>query len=303
MVCGPVVLSGASGMLGSAVRKSLAEAKTPTLQLVRRVPTAAGQLHWDPTSSQPIESQAAMEGAEAAIHLSGASVAGHRWTAAYRRELTASRVDTTRHLALALASLGRPPRSLLIASAIGLYGNRGDEILNESSTPGSGFLADLCRRWEGAAEPAVQVGIRVVHLRFGVVLGSGQGALRQMLPPFRIGLGARLGNGRQWMSWIGLADAVAAVLFALKRTELAGPVNVTAPNPVTNAEFTRALGRQVGKPAFLAIPGFALRLMFGQMAEEALLASARVQPAKLQSAGFQFSTPQIDQALAEALRD
>ncbi len=242
-----------------------------------------------------------MEGASAAIHLSGASVAGHRWTEAYRRELTASRVDSTRHLATALAQLQRPPRSLLAASAIGIYGNRGDEILDESSPPGSGFLADLCRQWEAATEPAVQAGIRVVHLRFGVVLGPGRGALQQMLPPFRAGLGARLGNGRQWMSWISLEDAVAAVLFALERTELSGPVNVTAPNPVTNAEFTRALGKQLGKPAFLSVPAFALRLMVGQMADEALLAGARVQPSKLLSAGFQFSAAEVEQCLMNLL--
>ncbi len=165
----------------------------------------------------------------------------------------------------------------------------------------AGFLADLCRQWEAAAAPATQAGIRVVHLRFGVVLASGQGALKQMLPPFRMGLGARLGNGRQWMSWISLKDAVAAVLFALGQTELTGPVNVTAPNPVTNAQFTRALGKQIGKPAFLAVPAFALRLMLGKMADEALLASTRVVPAKLNAAGFQFSAPEIDLALWSAL--
>ncbi len=288
-------------MLGTALRQALAARKTPTLQLVRWAPTSEGQLQWKPGESRAIESPAPMEGASAAIHLSGASVAGHRWTEAYRRELTASRINSTRHLATALAQLQRPPRTFLAASAVGIYGNRGDEILDESSAPGSGFLADLCRQWEAATEPAVQAGIRVVHLRFGVVLGPGRGALQQMLPPFRAGLGARLGNGRQWMSWISLEDAVAAVLFALERTELSGPVNVTAPNPVTNAEFTRALGKQLGKPAFLSVPAFALRLMVGQMADEALLAGARVQPSRLLSAGFQFSAAEVEQCLMNLL--
>lgn len=303
MVCGPVLLSGASGMLGTAIRVSLAAASIPTLQLVRRAPTEEGQLRWDPGSDQPVESTAPMEGSMAAIHLSGASVASHRWTESYKRELTASRVDSTRRLAQALSRLNRPPRSLLVASAIGIYGDRGNETLDESSALGSGFLADLCQAWEAATEPAAQAGIRVVHLRFGVVLGPGHGALQQMLPLFRIGLGARLGNGQQWMSWISLADAVAAVSFALAKTELSGPVNVTAPNPVTNAEFTRALGRQLRRPAVLAVPAFALRLMFGQMADDALLASARVKPAKLLAAGFQFTMPEIDQALFAALQN
>jgi uncharacterized protein (TIGR01777 family) len=174
-------------------------------------------------------------------------------------------------------------------------------VLNETSAAGRGFLAEVCRQWEAAAQPAVQAGIRVVHLRFGVVLGPGRGALQQMLPPFRVGLGARLGSGRQWMSWVSLDDAIAAILFALERSDLSGPVNVTAPNPVTNAEFTRALGKQLHRPAFLAVPAFAVRMMFGPMADEALLASARVQPEKLLASGFQFSLPKIGEALRAAL--
>ncbi|MGC1450587.1 MAG: TIGR01777 family oxidoreductase [Candidatus Sulfotelmatobacter sp.] len=298
---GRIILSGASGMLGSAVCRALAEKGTPTLQLLRRVPTAEGQLQWNPNEEHSIENPAPLEGAAAAIHLSGSSLAAHRWTGSYRRELATSRIDSTRRLATALANLHRPPQSLLVASAIGIYGDRGNEVLNEASAPGSGFLAEVCQGWEAAAEPAVRAGIRLVHLRFGVVLGPGQGALQQMLPPFRLGLGARLGNGRQWMSWVSLPDAVAAIQFALERADLAGVVNVTAPKPVTNAEFTRALGRELGRPAFLAVPAFALRLMLGQMADEALLASARVAPARLQAAGFQFSLPEIEGALRVAL--
>jgi len=216
--------------------------------------------------------------------------------------MTASRVESTRRLANVLAELRNPPKTLLVASAIGIYGDRRDEVLDESSEPGSGFLASLCCEWERAADPARGAGIRVVHLRLGVVLGP-EGALKQMLPPFRIGLGAQIGDGRQWMSWISVDDAVAAVLFALDRIEISGPVNVTSPNPVTNAEFTRALGRQLGRPAFLSAPAFAMKLIFGQMANEALLASIRVQPRKLLEAGFQFSHPKLDQALAAALKN
>lgn len=301
LVSGGIVLSGASGMLGTALHRALAARKIPILQLLRRVPTAEGQLQWNPSADRPIKSAAPLEGAAAAIHLSGASVATHRWTGAYRRELAASRVDSTHKLATVLAALRTPPATFVVASAIGIYGDRGDEVVTESSPPGSGFLTDLCRQWEAAAEPAIQAGIRVVHMRFGVVLGPGQGALQQMLPPFRIGLGARLGSGRQWMSWVGLADAIGAILFALERADLSGPVNVTAPNPVTNAEFTRVLGQQLHRPAFLAVPAFAVRMLFGQMADEALLASVRVQPGKLLASGFQFSSPKIEEALNAAL--
>lgn len=301
-VSGGVIVSGASGMLGGALRRALDASGIPFLQLLRQAATGERQLQWNPGADRPIENPAALEGSRAAIHLSGASVGAHRWTDAYRREMTVSRVDSTRRLATVLAGLRRPPQSLLVASAIGFYGDRGDELLDEQSAPGAGFLADVCRQWEAAAKPAVDAGIRVVHLRFGVVLGPGQGALAQMLPPFRVGLGAKLGSGRQWMSWVAQEDAVAAILFALERTELAGPVNVTSPEPVTNAEFTHALGRELRRPAFLTVPAFAVRVMFGQMADDALLASVRVQPAKLLRAKFQFALPGIDGALRTALR-
>jgi uncharacterized protein (TIGR01777 family) len=301
IVSGKIILSGASGMLGTALRRALAERKIPTLQLLRRAATAEGQLQWNPSAERPIDSPAPLEAAAAAIHLSGASVAAHRWTDAYRRELGASRVGSTYKLATLLAALHKPPKTFVVASAIGIYGNRGDEVLTESSPPGSGFLADLCRQWEAAAEPAIQAGIRVVHMRFGVVLGPGPGALQQMLPPFRVGMGARLGSGRQWMSWVGLADAIRAILFALERADLSGPLNTTAPNPVTNDIFTQALGQQLHRPAFLAVPAFAVRILFGQMADQALLASARVQPEKLLTSGFQFSQPKVEEALKAAL--
>jgi len=268
--------------------------------LVRHPATAPGEIEWNPAQTPPTVNPESLGGLSAAIHLSGANVAAHRWTRAYKREMTASRVDTTRVLAAALASLHRPPEVLLVASAVGIYGDRGDELLNENSDPGSGFLASLCEQWEAAADPARQAGIRVVHLRFGVILGRG-GALARMLPIFRLGLGGPLGSGKQWMSWISLDDAIAAILFALATPSVAGPVNLTAPNPVTNAEFTRALARQLHRPAILPAPAFALRLALGQMADEALLASARVLPAKLTAAGFEFAHPTIERALEAAL--
>jgi len=301
IVSGRIILSGASGMLGAALHRALTARGVSTLQLLRRVPTGEGQLQWNPGVDRPIENPAPLEGAAAAIHLSGASVAAHRWTESYRREMAVSRVDSTRRLAKILAELQQPPEVMMVASAIGIYGDRGDTVLDETSAPGTGFLANLCQQWEAAAAPAVEAEIRVVHLRFGVVLGPGQGALQQMLPPFRLGLGARLGSGQQWMSWVGLADVVAAIVFALDCPALSGPLNVTAPNPVTNAEFTRALGRQLHRPAFLAVPAFAVRMMFGKMADEALLASARVQPVKLQAAGFRFALPEIEVALKAGL--
>jgi len=297
----PYVLSGSSGMLGGALRRVLAERTVQVIQLVRKAPAGKAQLLWNPASIPAIDDPEALEGCGAAVHLSGASVAGQRWTAKYKREMKASRVDSTRALATLLASLRRPPRTLLVASAVGIYGDRGDELLNETSAPGSGFLADLCRQWEAAAQPAVDAGIRVVHMRLGVVLGPNGGALGQMLPLFRLGLGGRLGSGRQWMSWISLADAVAAMLFALETPELAGAVNLTAPHPVTNAEFTRALAGELQRPAFLPAPAFALRLAFGQMADETLLASERAVPEKLLAAGFRYAHPTVGEALRAAL--
>jgi hypothetical protein len=288
-------------MLGTAVRHALRGRGAGVLQLVRRDPVEAGLLKWSPGASLPVEDPELLEGLSVAIHLSGAGIAGHRWTPAWKREMWLSRVESTRALAAMLAARRQPPQTLLVASATGIYGNRGDELLDESSAPGQGFLANLCREWEAAAQPAVEAGIRVVHLRFGVVLGPGAGALAKMLPLFRLGLGGRLGSGRQWMSWISLTDVVSAILFVLDTTSLAGPVNLTASQPVTNAEFTRALGKAVHRSAVLPAPAFALRLALGAMADEALLASARVVPAKLVDAGFQFIHPTVDGALAAAL--
>jgi uncharacterized protein (TIGR01777 family) len=297
-----ILLSGASGMLGSAIRLALRQRNAALLQLVRRDPATDNQIAWDPADRPPVTNPSRLEGCDAAIHLSGASVAGRRWTPEYKAELLASRVNSTVSLSTLLAGLRYPPKTLLVASAIGFYGDRGEEMLDETSLPGVGFLPDVCQQWEAASRPAAEAGIRIVHLRFGVVLGPGKGALEQMLPLFRLGLGGKIGSGRQWMSWIGLEDAVAAVLCALDTPTITGPVNLTAPNPVNNGEFTRALAQQLKRPAIFSVPRFAIRMAFGEMAQEALLASARVFPSKLHSAGFRFTHPTIVPALAAALQ-
>ena len=288
-------------MLGRAIHSALTGGGGQVIQLVRRESSSQKELRWDIGAVPPIAQPEMLEGATAAIHLSGSSVAGRRWTPAYKQEMVDSRVNSTRALATTLSGLRQPPKVLLVASAIGFYGSRGDEILDEDCPAGTGFGAAMCQAWEAAAKPAVDAGIRVVNLRFGVVLGPGEGAMAQMVPPFRIGLGGRLGSGRQWMSWIGLADTVAAVQFVMENPKLAGPVNVTSPNPATNAEFTRALARQLKRPALFPVPEFAVRVMFGQISREVLLASLRVVPRKLLDTGFRFMHPAIDEALREAL--
>jgi uncharacterized protein (TIGR01777 family) len=298
---GRILLSGASGMVGSALRAELDSRQARVTQLVRRVPQTEAELQWNPAAAIAIADTGPIEGLDAAIHLSGANLSEHRWTPAYRREMATSRVDSTRALAMSLAGLRRPPRALLVASAIGIYGNRGDEVLDERSAPGTGLLADLCREWEAAAAPAAAAGLRVVHLRFGVVLAPGAGALAMMLPIFRLGLGGRLGAGKQWMSWISLTDVVGAVLFLLESPSLDGAVNLVSPEPVTNAKFTRSLARLLHRPAVLPVPAFALRLALGPMVDEALLSSARVLPRKLLDAGFRFAQPSIEEALHQAI--
>lgn len=303
---GGVLCSGCSGMIGAALRASVGQRGARVVQLVRRAPQRAGEIEWDPARGavpgpSRIDAVLPIEGLDAAVHLSGVSLADRRWTPEVKKEIEASRVGSTKVLAALLAGLKRPPKVLLVASATGFYGDRGDEVLSEASGAGAGFLPEICAKWEAATQAAEVAGIRVVHLRFGVVIGPG-GALKKMLPVFRLGFGGRLGWGRhggqQWMSWIGLRDAVRAILFAIKTESLSGPVNIVAPHPVTNAEFTRALGRAVHRPAVLPVPAAALRLMFGEMADEALLASTRAVPGKLVKTGFRFEQETISEALA-----
>jgi uncharacterized protein len=297
---GKIILSGASGLVGSHLLQSLPGQGRTTLQLVRKMPSGAGQVAWEPKSTIPVADPAALEGADAAIHLSGANLAGYRWTAAYKRELVSSRVESTQALVRLFRQLRQPPRILLCASATGFYGDSGDSVVTEASGQGKGFLADLCMEWEAAANEAREAGIKVVNLRFGAILSSEGGALGKMLPIFRMGLGGKLSSGNQWMNWITLADVVRAVEFLLVQPE-DGPFNLVASHPVTNADFTQALSKVLRRPAILTVPAFALRLAFGEIADEALLTSTRALPERLLKAGFSFEFPALEGALRAML--
>jgi hypothetical protein len=254
---------------------------------------------WDPTSGR-IDLRA-LEGIEAVVHLAGENIAAGRWTPERKAQIRKSRVQGTRLLAETLARLAKPPRVLVCASAMGYYGDRGDEILREDSPPGTGFLAELCQAWEAASEPAARAGVRVVKLRIGIVLSARGGALARMLLPFRLGLGGRIGSGRQYMSWIALDEVIQVILHALTTPALVGPTNTATPNPVTNLEFTRTLGRVLRRPTFFPLPAFAARLAFGEMADELLLASARLEPARLLASGYTFRYPELEGALRKVL--
>jgi uncharacterized protein (TIGR01777 family) len=295
-----VTITGPTGFLGKLVVESLLAAGHSVHALGRKrsanLPAPAAFSEWDASSQPPADS---LRGSDAVIHLAGESVA-QRWTPEAKARIRASRVDGTRHLIHALSVETHRPRVLVCASAIGIYGQRGDEVLTESSSPGgSGFLSRLVVEWESAAGLAETLGIRVVQLRFSVVLGRG-GALAKMLPPFRFGVGGRLGSGRQWMSWIHIQDAVRLILFAMETASLRGPVNAATPNPVSNAEFTRELAARLHRPAIFPVPEFVLKLLFGEMSE-VLLASQRVLPKALEAAGFEFQYPELGPALANIL--
>jgi len=290
-----VLLSGASGLIGSALARRLA-ASSEVVRLVRRDPlSAAKEIRWDPAAGRIEPKQ--LEGFDAVVHLAGENIGAGRWTAAKKASIRASRVEGTSLLAKTLAGLNQPPKVLVSASAVGYYGDRGEEKLDESSGPGTGFLAEVCRAWEEAAMTAAEADVRVVLARFGVVLSPEGGALARLLPLFRFGLGGRLGSGRQYMSWIALEDAVGAIAFALENDSLRGPVNVSSPQPVTNREFTQTLGRVLRRPTLLHAPSIALRAVLGEMADEMLLASVRVYPRRLLEAGFSFSKPDLEAAL------
>lgn len=296
-----ILVSGASGLIGSALLRAVRSESAEVVRLVRgprgEVP---GVVFWNLKKPQSAVHPVALEDFDAVVHLAGANV-GRRWTKKYREEIVSSRVTSTKALCETLALVHRPPRVLLCASAVGYYGNRGDEVLSEESGAGSGFLAETCVAWEAATEAAKGAGIRVAHLRFGVVVDREGGALSKMLPMFRKGLGGTLGSGRQWMSWISLRDAVRAVLFLMDHGELCGSFNITSPNPVTNRTFTHALAHAVHRPAILPVPAFPLRLVFGSMANESVLASCRAVPKRLEEAGFAFKDPEIQPALSALL--
>ena len=295
-----VLLSGASGLVGSALIPVLTGGGHQVVRLVRSQPSdEVSEVRWDPEAGDI--AAAGLKGVEAAVHLAGESIAAGRWTAAKKARILESRVKGTRLLAETLAELKRPPKVLVSASAVGYYGDRGEETLREESASGSAFLSDVCRQWEAATEPAAAAGIRVVNLRFGVMLSSVGGALPRLLTPFKLGVGGRLGSGKQFMSWIAIDDVIGAILHALGTETLRGAVNAVAPEPVTNREFTRTLGRVLGRPTVFPMPAFAARLAFGQTADELLLASQRVEPAKLLASGYLFRFPDLEAALRHLL--
>jgi uncharacterized protein len=294
-----VAISGSYGLIGTAVRNDLTRRGFEVFRLVRRAPLDPTEIAWDPTNPTPIYT---LEGFDAVVHLAGENLASGRWTKAYQTRIWQSRVQGTTSLATALSALSRPPSAFLCASAIGFYGRRGaDEILTEKSDAGHGFLPELCKAWEAASSPLEQAGIRVVHMRLGVVLSRLGGMLRRVLTPFQLGLGGRLGNGTQVMSWIDLDDVASAMFHLIDTDSLSGPVNLVSPRPVTNRYFANTLGRVLKRPAVLPLPAGLLRLLFGAMADEVLLAGSRVHPEKLLASDFHFRFPELPKALEHAL--
>ena len=302
-----VLISGGSGLIGSSLTPRLTATGHKVSRLVRqghngggRADAGGAHVPWDPDAG--ILDPARLTGVDAVVHLSGESIAGGRWTQKRRERIRNSRVRTTRLLADTLARLQPRPAVFVHASAVGYYGDRGDEVLTEASGPGSGFLPDLCRDWEAASMPAQDAGVRVVRFRIAPVISSRGGMLAAILPLFRLGLGGRLGSGRQWMSWIAIEDLLAIIDQALSDGSMRGSINAVSPEPVRNSEFTHALARALRRPAILPAPGFALRMALGAMAQELLLASQRVVPETLQrSAGFQFTRPRLEDALRVAV--
>jgi uncharacterized protein (TIGR01777 family) len=295
-----IAISGSNGLIGSALIRAFKARGSAVRRIVRNAPTSDADISWD-TRRETIDA-AKLADVDVVINLAGENLA-QRWTTAVRHRIRDSRVDGTHALVRALVSLERKPRVLLSGSAIGVYGNRGDELLDESSSTGSDFLAEVCTAWEAATKPASDAGIRVALLRTGIVLSRDGGALAKMLMPFRLGVGGRLGSGRQWMSWISIDDYPRAVSYLIANDALRGPVNMVAPNPATNAEFSRTLARVLGRPSFFGVPKFALELAFGDMADDTVLASQRVIPRRLLEAGFDFQHSTLESALrAEVTR-
>ncbi|HWA66949.1 MAG TPA: TIGR01777 family oxidoreductase [Mycobacteriales bacterium] len=292
-----VVITGSSGLIGTALVESLRGDGHDVVRLVRRDPAAPDEARWDPAAG--VVDDAALTGADAVVNLAGAGIGDKRWTPAYKAEVRNSRIDATTTIATAVARHG--VGVLVSGSAVGWYGDRGDDVLTESEPSGTGFLADLVRDWEAATEPAAQAGARVVRIRTGIVLSPDGGALAQMLPIFKAGLGGRLGSGRQWFPWISLADEIAAIRFVLDTGSVSGSLNLSAPQPVTNRELTAALGRALHRPAVAFVPRVALRIGLGEFADEGLLVSQRAVPAALLDAGFAFGDQTLDAALGRML--
>ncbi len=294
-----VLITGSTGLIGSALVAFLRQKPHQVLRLVRSATPDQHDVPWNP--ERGLLNPGSLEGLDAVVHLAGENVGAGRWTTERKRRILESRTQGTRLLTQALSGLKRPPKMLISASAVGYYGNAGSGIVDEDSPSGEGFLSEVCVAWEGAADAARTAGIRVVHPRFGVVLSPKGGALKQMLPVFRAGLGGRLGNGTAWMSWISLPDAVSAVECCLLDESLSGPINVVSPNPVTNAEFTTLLAQALRRPAIFHVPEFIIRTLFGQMGRELLLASVRAKPLRLTTSGFTFAHTELAAALQAVL--
>lgn len=294
-----ILVGGSHGLVGTALIKSLEGAGHEVARLVRYTPHDPKEIEWSPERTSI--AIARLEGFDAVVNLAGESIASGRWTDEKKRNIRDSRIKGTRLLSDVLSMLERPPASFICASAIGFYGNRGDEVLTEDSEAGDDFLSDVCVDWEEATSGAAEKGIRVVNTRFGIILDLEGGALAKMLPPFRLGVGGKIGSGKQWMSWITLDDVIGALELALMNDSLRGAVNYVAPNPVTNAEFTKALGHALHRPTLLPVPAFGVRLLFGEMGEALLLGGQRVEPAKLNEADYKFKYVELDSALRHLL--
>jgi uncharacterized protein len=295
-----ILVTGSTGLVGSALIPALESKGHQIVRLVRSPPqNKETEIFWDPEKGTLDAGE--LEGIDAAVHLAGENLADGRWNEEKKRRIRESRVKGTRLLSEALAKLKRKPQVLVSASAVGFYGNRGDEILTEQSASGADFVAEVCREWELATQPAALVGVRVVSLRFGVIFSSEGGALKKMLFPFKMGVGGKLGSGRQYMSWITLDDAVGVIEFALENEKLRGPVNAVAPDALTNKEFTKDLGSALSRPTIFPIPAFMVRLAFGEMADETLLTSQRVEPLRLKEEGYIFKYPELKSALKHVL--
>ena len=295
-----IAVTGSSGLIGRSLSGFLESSGHRVDRVVRTTPRlSSSDIPWEP-AGQSID-RPALEGTDALVHLAGENIAAGRWTPARKESIRRSRVDGTRFLCETLAGLDRRPQVLVAASAIGFYGDRGDAVMTEDSGPGHGFLAEVCRAWEDATGPACDAGIRVVNLRIGVVLSAAGGALAKMLPPFKRGLGGKLGSGRQYMSWIALDDLVGLIAHLIFTDNLSGPVNAVTPNPVTNAEFTKTLGRVLGRLTMFPVPASMVRLAFGEMGRELLLASTRVEPVRIRESGFDYRHPELEGALRHEL--
>jgi uncharacterized protein len=292
-----VLVSGATGMIGSALITEL-EAKGHTVRRLTRSPRSEGDIRWDPEGGTV---DGNLSGVDAVVHLAGESIAEGRWTEEKKRRILQSRKKGTRLLAEEVAGLSDPPSVMVSVSATGYYGDRGNELLTEESEPGNLFLSEVCREWEAAADPAREAGIRVVHPRLGIVLSTEGGALGTTLPIFKLGGGGKIGSGRQYWSWVSLDDVIGALVHALETDDLSGPVNVVTTDTPTNAEYTKVLGKVLGRPTFLTVPASAARLGLGEIADELLLASARVEPVRLQETGYEFRYPELDGALHHLL--